>query len=532
MNATDHDDTGSSTGSSTSSAVGSSTGAAERDVLVVGIDCGSQSAKVVVVDRDGRVVASGQRPLRPTLRPSHGIVVHPDDDLWEAIGDATRNAMAALAAAGRDASDVGAVGLCSIRCCKAFVDGDGALVEPVISWMDDRAYRPYVPTTAGGGPDPRTAWATTTSGYLMRRLTGEANDTAANNIALQWPIDERGASWTHDDEAIARFGLTRALLGRLVRPGEIGGLVTAAATAATGLPTGVPVVHTANDKAVEALGCGAVTDDTIVLSLGTYICAMTQGSFATTEPIHHWVNPACVPGRWLYESAGVRRGMWTVTWLLDLLGPELAARAEHEGVTREHLIEAEAARTPAGSDGLLTVLDWLAPTDHPHRKGAMLGFDARHTRGHLFRSVLEAIALTMDQHVRAMADELGRHLEGADLVVTGGGAESDLFLQIIADVFGLPAHRLVLPTGASPAGLGAAACAAAAIGMHDSIDAAAAHMAPSRRRVEPREAERSIYRQLADGVFPTLRAATDPIFEQTAHLFHTAPEMAQREDRS
>jgi sugar (pentulose or hexulose) kinase len=511
---------------------GDSTGVPGREVLVVGIDCGSQSAKVVVVDRSGRVVASGQRTLRPMLRPTHGVVVHPDDDLWEAIGGAARSAMSALAAAGRDVADVGAVGLCSIRCCKAFVDGDGALVEPVISWMDDRAYRPYVPTGADGWPGPRTVWATTTSGYLMRRMTGEANDTVANNIALQWPIDASGEAWTGDDEVVAAFGLTRELLGRLVRPGEVGGRVTDVAAAATGLPAGVPVVHTANDKAVEALGCGAVADDTIVLSLGTYICAMTQGAFATTEPIDHWVNPACIPGRWLYESAGVRRGMWTVSWLLDLLGPELAARAVREGATREQLIEVEAALTPAGSDGLLTVLDWLAPTDHPYRKGAMLGFDARHTRGHLFRSVLEAIALTMERHVRAMSVELGRDLDGAELVVTGGGAESDLFMQIIADVFGIDAHRLVLPAGASPAGLGAAACAAAAIGLHDSIESAAAHMAPGRRRIEPREAEHSLYRGLADGVFPELRDATDPIFEQTARLFHTAPVPAQREDRS
>lgn len=492
--------------------------------FVVGIDCGSQSAKVAIVDRDGRVVAHGQRPLRPALRPSHGVVVHPDDDLWDATADATRSAMAMLAASGHRAADVVAAGLCSIRCCKAFTDADGVLVEPVISWMDVRAYQPYVPLTDTGRPDLRTAWATTTSGYLMRRLTGEANDTAANCIELQWPIDADGVAWSDDDRAIERYGLTRDLLGRLVQPGAIGGYVTAAAAAATGLPEGLPVVHTANDKAVEALGCGAVSDRTVVLSLGTYICAMTQGELATTEPAAYWVNPACIPGRWLYESGGVRRGMWTVSWLLDLLGPELAARAASEGATREQLIEIEAAATPAGSDGLLTVLDWLAPTDHPYRKGAMLGFDARHTRGHLFRSVLEAIALTMDGHVRAMLAELVRPIEDAELVVTGGGAGGELFLQIIADVFGVAAHRLLLPPGASPAALGAAACAASAVGSYPSIEAAAAGMAPPRQRIEPRDAEHAIYRSLADGVYPRLREATDPIFQQTYPLFHAATE--------
>ena len=87
----------------------------------------------------------------------------------------------------------------------------------------------------------------------------------------------------------------------------------------------------------------------------------------------------------------------------------------------------------------MTVLDWLAPTDRPFRKGIMLGFDARHTRGHVYRSILEAIALTMKHNVDAMCGELGIALE--EIVISGGGSSSPLFMQIFADVFGLPASR-------------------------------------------------------------------------------------------
>jgi sugar (pentulose or hexulose) kinase len=95
--------------------------------------------------------------------------------------------------------------------------------------------------------------------------------------------------------------------------------------------------------------------------------------------------------------------MWTLSWFLDLLGPELAERAATLGVSREELIEDEARSLPAGSDGLMTVLDWLAPTEAPFRKGVMLGFDARHTRAHVYRSIVEAIALTM-KHKRRRDD--------------------------------------------------------------------------------------------------------------------------------
>ena len=95
----------------------------------------------------------------------------------------------------------------------------------------------------------------------------------------------------------------------------------------------------------------------------------------------------------------------------------------------------------------MTVLDWLASDDQPFRKGSMLGFDARHTRGHVYRSIMEAIALTMKRHVDAMTRELGILLD--EVVVSGGGANSPLFLQIFADVFGIPAARPIGGGGAA-----------------------------------------------------------------------------------
>ena len=103
--------------------------------------------------------------------------------------------------------------------------------------------------------------------------------------------------------------------------------------------------------------------------------------------------------------------MWTLSWFLDLLGEEVADRAASLGLTREEYLEREAGVVPAGSDGLMTVLDWLAPIEKPFRKGLMIGFDARHTRGHVYRSILEAIALTMKHNVDAMCDELGSSLD-------------------------------------------------------------------------------------------------------------------------
>ena len=473
---------------------------------IIGVDCGTQSAKVVVYDAAGNAVARGQQALRPMSRPRHGVAIHPDDDLWDSIAAASRQAMAAFTG---DVGEIVGVGLCPIRCCKAFLATDGSLVEPVISWMDDRAYEPYLPD------DPDLAYATTSSGYLAHRFTGRFRDTAANNILLQWPIDTDTWQWSDDPSLYAQFGVTRDMLLELQMPGEVIGAVTHEASEATGIPVGVPVVATANDKAVEMLGAGSLGKTTALVSLGTYIAAMVHGDVNHKSPTHFWTNFACIPRRYLYESTGVRRGMWTLTWFLDLLGDEVADRATSLGLSREEYVEREAVLVPAGSDGLMTVLDWLAPTDKPFRKGMMLGFDARHSRGHVYRSILESIALTLKHHVDAMCTELDIALE--EIVVSGGGSNSPLFMHIFADVFGIPASRSVDGGGAS---LGAAMCAATAAGLHPDIETAAAKMSTARESFFPDPANGAVYERMSQTVFHDIRSHTDALFERSYPIFH------------
>lgn len=473
---------------------------------LIGIDNGSQSTKVVIYDLAGNPVAQGRQVLRAAHRPRPGVVLHPDDDLWDSIAAASRQALAEFRG---HPSEILGVGLCTIRCCKAFLKADGSLVEPVMSWMDTRAYQPWLPE------DPALAYATTSSGYITHRLTGQFRDTAANSILLQWPIDTDTWRWTGDAALMQQFNLRREQLFELVMPGDVLGHVTAAAAQATGIPQGLPVVATANDKAVEALGSGSLDERTALVSLGTYIASMVHGHENRQDAQQFWTNFGCLPHKYLYESHGIRRGMWTLTWFMDLLGPELAAAAAARGVTREQVLEDEARHVPAGSDGLMTVLDWLAPTDKPFRKGVMLGFDARHTRGHVYRSILEAIAVTMKDKVDAMCAELGTSLR--EVVVSGGGSTSPLFMQIFADVFGIPASRATGPSGAS---LGAAICAAVATGVYPDFATAVARMEKPRQAFAPDTAHTATYQRLNEAAYRHVREATDPVLERSFPLFH------------
>jgi sugar (pentulose or hexulose) kinase len=145
----------------------------------------------------------------------------------------------------------------------------------------------------------------------------------------------------------------------------------------------------------------------------------------------------------------------------------------------------------------------------------MLGFDARHSRGHVYRSIMEAIALTMRHHVDAMCGELDISLD--EIVVSGGGSNSPLLMQIFADAFTIPASRSVDGGGAS---LGAAICAAAATGVHPDIVTAAATMTKRRQSFAPNEANGAVYRRMSETVYHDIRDHTDALFERAYPIFH------------
>ena len=470
---------------------------------LLAIDNGSQSSKVCVVDEQGRVHASAQRQLRPYDTSVPGHVVHPDDDIWDSIRAACSETLDRFAG---DTGQIVAVGLCTIRFCRALLDTEGRLVEPVLSWMDRRVSQPHDPT------DARVAHVTTSSGYVTHRLTGRLVDTRANYQGL-WPIDQRTADWSTNPLDYEVTGMPRRLLLDLVSPGELLGKVTPEAAEATGIPVGLPVYATANDKAVEALGSGLRDEDLALLSLGTYIAAMTTGASPTPKDGSYWVNFGASPGEYLYESHGIRRGMWTVSWFRSLVEGSVtrggASRAPSEST--EALLNAEAAAVPPGCGGLMALMDWLAPTDAPYRRGALLGFDGTQGRAHIYRSILEGIALTMLGHVSAMESAIGRRFSA--LIVSGGGARSDLMMQILADVFARPTRRTAVSDGA---GLGAAICAAVGSGVHPDWDTAVTEMVTAGDVFAPDPDRVGAYREIWQD-YARLIDYTDPLFASMHH---------------
>ncbi len=431
------------------------------DKYLIGIDSGSQSTKVYIFNQRGEIVCSASEGLKPMMTRKPGYVEHPDDDLWDSLKIVLRKVMREFKG---EVKDIMGLGLCSIRCCRVFMKHNGELAAPIMSWMDVRAYETYEDESEIG-------YTCSTSGYLTFRLTGQFKEMAANAYQWQFPVDMETWNWSTDKAYFDNFKIPREKLMDIQLPGTILGYVNEQGAADTGLPIGLPVVSTANDKAVEAIGSGLNKPNVGLLSLGTYITSMVFGDKNITDSTNFFTNLSCIPYKYLFESGGIRRGMWLISWYKGLIGEEYAEKAKKAGYVVEDYLALEAENVAPGSDGLLTIPDWLAPATQLYRKGVMIGFDERHTRGHIYRSLLEGIAMTMKNNYDAMNEELG--IKPDKIIVSGGGSNSDLYMQIIADMYGVKAVRNEVNGAAS---LGAAICAAVATGLYKDFDEAVENM--------------------------------------------------------
>ncbi|MBT2738319.1 FGGY-family carbohydrate kinase [Bacillus sp. ISL-7] len=472
---------------------------------VMGIDNGSQSTKVAIYDFKGNEVAFGSYQLKDTLSPEPGVVIHPDDDLWDSVIGAMKNCLASFTG---NPKEIAGIGLCTIRCCRVLLKEDGQLAYPVISWMDSRLNKPYVHS------DDQVKYVTTTSGYLGFRLTGEYKDTAAN-YEVHWPLDRETLDWSRDEEVFKAYGLKREMVFELVKPGEKLGTLRQELVQEFGFSNDIPVTATANDKAVEALGSGMKDEGTIMISLGTFISSMLLRNEYKENAVNFFPTLACIPFKYVFESNGIRRGMWTVSWFKKLIGEELVTEAGKLGISEEEYLNRKAQDVPVGSDGLITILDWLSTPSEPYRKGIMIGFDQRHTKYHIYRSILEAIAFNIRNNIDDMLAEIDVELK--DLIVIGGGSKSDVMMQIIADLFGLPVHRRA---GSSSACLGAAICVCQHLAMYKDFYEAASKMVKTQQTFLPNQQNYELYNTINDTIVKNVRKHTDEILKLTYSIFN------------
>ncbi len=473
---------------------------------LVGIDGGTQSTKVSIFDVKGNIICEERTLLSPLYSPDADTAEHPGDDLWDSLKITCINLMNKF---NGNPVDIIGIGLGSIRCCRSYLDTKGMLVAPVINWMDKRLEKPYP------GNIPNFQYIATTTAYLTVRLTGELKDTAANYEGIYGPFNKETWSWSDNEEDYKPYNITRENLFDLVMPGEKLGEITAIASKETGFPIGCPVIATANDKATEGLGAGIIDDTSCLVSLGTYIGGMINGHEFNDSAKHYWSNLSAIPHKYFYEGMqGIRRGMWSVSWFKNILGIPWEECANQEHSIVEALLDKEAKEVSPGSDGLITVPEFMAPVGMHYRKALMIGFDGRHKRAHIYRSILESIAMTIHMSMEDMFEEMGYKPD--HLILSGGGSNSDLFMSIFADVFGMPTQRNEVNNAA---GIGAAICAAVGVNVYPDYETAVKNMVRIKNKFEPNKENIELYQKVEKNIYRNIKKYSDPINKEIYKIF-------------
>ena len=469
---------------------------------LIGIDLGTTGAKVGVCTPDGTML-SVVRNDYPMDHNAAGVAEQDPSVWWSAVADASRRSLhgldvviEAITVAGQGPTLVAA-------------DADGAPVRPAICWMDTRAYKEQVELSEKLGVDgfllgnlPKIAWMESHEPALADRARWylSAWDYVTMQLSGRAVTSMPSTGSQATPEMAEQAGLDPEHFPEPVPWGTVVGRVTAGVAEELGISTDCRVVAGANDALASYAGSGVISAGQSINNAGT------SGGFAvywstdtTIEGVYS--IPAIVSDLKLFGGAMSATGL-SLDWVRRVAAPS--------GSLKDLL--AEAAAVPSGAGGLV-YLPYLVGERSPlwdaDARGAFVGLEASHGRGHLVRAVLEAAGYAI-RHVAEPIQNGGVIV--AEMRPCGGGARSELWNQIKADVTGFP---IAVPETIETAVLGAGILGALGIGYQNDLVDAMKSMVRVGRRYEPDPDAVNRHDELY-GVYRDLYPALKPVFGDLA----------------
>lgn len=475
------------------------------DALFLGIDVGTSALKAVLVDTTGAVVAEASAPYE-TIVPQPGWTEQRPDDWWDACIAAVR----ALGATAR-LDGVAAVGLTGQMHGSVFLDAAREVIRPALLWNDQRtaAEAARIEATVGverlvavtgnrsftGFTAPKLLWLRQNAtiaykrlhylllpkDYIRLRLTGElATDVGdASGTGL---FDVGARTWSA--EIADALDIDASILPRAYEGPEVTGALLPNVAAELGLPPCIPVVAGGGDQQAGAVGAGAVTPGIAMTSIGTSAEVFTPADAFRPEPegrLHVMCHAA--PGTW--HAMGVMlSGGGALRWLATAVAP-LARDADPIDA-----LSSLAAASPPGARGLIFA-PYLAgermPHNDPHATASFTGLTSSHDIGDMARAVMEGVAFNL-REILDITRSTGLPVD--EMRVIGGGARSDVWTQILADVYAMPVARMESAEGTA---IGAALLAAVGAGAFASVRDATDACVRVGATVEARAEVRDVY---------------------------------------
>jgi xylulokinase len=499
---------------------------------LLGIDIGTSGTKAVLVEEGGRVAASSYVEY-PLSQPRPGWAEQNPEQWWQAVVAAVQEIWVKT---GLDGREVAGVGLSGQMHGAVVLGANYQVLRPAILWCDQRTgaectwmyeeigeeklYQWTGNPALPGFTAPKLVWlkkhepeiynqirhVLLPKDYIRFRLTGELA-TEVSDASGTLLLDVTHRRWSED--MLEALDIPQEWLPRVYESPEVTGQITPEAAAATGLPAGTPVVGGGGDQAVGAVGTGIVAEGLLSAALGTsgVVFAMTaKPSIQPGSTLHSFCH--AVPGKWHLMGVMLAAGA-SLQWFRNQLGGEEVRVAAATGTDPYELLTALAVDAGPGAEGLLFLpylLGERTPHPDPAARGGFIGLTMRHRKGHLVRAVLEGVAFGLRDSLELL-QQAGVKVE--EIRVSGGGARSPLWRQILASVFKHPVTTVNSTDG--PA-FGAALLAGVGAGIYPSVEAACSSTIKVTSRAEPVLSEASTYDRLY-----TLYTSLYPLLRGTMH---------------
>lgn len=507
-----------------------------KNAVFLSLDMGTQSIRALAINLDGQVLGIGKEELTPYVAYQPGWAEQSLDYYWAKLGAACHQLWQTHPYL---RSQVVAVSVTTQRGTVVLSDADGNAVRPALLWLDQRRATPKYDLPVAwrslfkvlGLPsviqefeariaanwvrqNEPTVWAKTKkyqllSGYVTYRLTGKHTDSIGCQVGYI-PFDYQKLDWAAPHNWRWRLStIEPSMLPELKQPGEVLGNLTPNAQQHLGLNASVPLIAAAADKACEVLGAGAIQPQRLCMSFGT--TATVNATLNEYKELNRFIPPfpAAIPRAYNTEFM-IYRGFWMVSWFKEQFGQWEAHQAFQTGQTPEAIFEAMAREVPPGSMGLVLQPYWSPGRKDPgpEAKGAILGFGDVHHKGHIYRALLEGLAYGMRQGKELIERRSG--VKAETVSISGGGSQSELALQITADVLGMPVER---PHTHETSGVGAAINAAVGLGYYADYDAAVRAMTSIGKVIEPNLENHRLYTELYQQVYRPMYRRLSPLYK-------------------
>ncbi len=518
-----------------------------RRKYLLGVDLGTSGAKAGLFDEDGKLLSLAQEEYH-FQHPKPGWSEIDPEEVWSKAVSVIKRC---VAESGSNPEKIVAMGLSVLGETFLFADEHGDPVYPAVESMDgrDQAYQKYIDwfkETFGAEaifertsypisslpPAPKILWFRDHQPQVIERTAKFVTfqDFAVWRLTGSPAIDYSMASRTMLFDAVKKrwipeylqaMGISTDNFSLPYESSHVVGELGEKAAKQLGLKAGMLVVPGAHDQSCAALGVGVVREGIASDGTGSVeaIATATKIPITSADMMARGHGSQCHVRADLYLALGFHLAAGSlVRWYRDQLGQWEQELASKEGRDAYDLLTEAAAESSPGARGLLVFPHWSGagtgrvPALNPHSHGAIVGMTLAHNKGDLNRAIFEGITFEA-RYILDSLESSGTPIK--ELVVTGGGAKSNFWLQLKADITG---KRIIVPEVTEASLLGAALLAGVGAGVYTGLEDAVSRACRTVRTYEPRAEQMAIY----DKIYPIYADLYGALIDVSTRLSHLA----------